>query len=150
MIRFITALLVFACPGFVAAQNARLDIRYVEIDVTEHAEATEAFLARLEKARAQSDGDAMLTASKDFFGSMRAKKASIARDAEASMSLDEYGNGESRRGKRSGTELLAVTGRCRGDGDRLDVSIRCESPAGPGHFAQTTSLGLKTEQFEKR
>lgn len=149
MIRFIIALLVFACPGILAAQTARLDIRYVEIDVTQHAEATDAFLAKLDKARKQSDGEAILTVSKDFFESMRDSKAPVARDAEASISLDEYGNGETRRGRGSGTESLTVTGRCRGNGDRLDVSIRCESPAGSNHYARETSLGLQTKAFEK-
>jgi hypothetical protein len=149
MIRFIATLLVLSCSGLLGAQNARLDIRYVEIDVTNHAEATEAFLAKLGQARKQSDGEAMLAASKEFFTSMRDQKATIARDAEASMSLDEYGNGETRRGKLSGTESLSVTGNCRGSGDHLDVSIRCESPGGLGRFARETALGLKTEQFEK-
>jgi hypothetical protein len=149
MIRTFLAILICAWPGLAAAETARLDIRYVEIDVTEHAEATEAFLASLEKARKASDGAGMLTAAKSFYESMQEGKAPIARDAQASVSLDEYGNGETRRGKGSGTESLAVTGHCRGSGDHLDVSIRCESPAGPGRKVRATSLGLKTAEFEK-
>ena len=148
MIRIAVAVVFLAFPSTVVAQVARLDIRYVEVDVSKMHKTTDEYLANLKKAREKSDAEAIFSLTKGFFQSTREQSVSITRDVQGAMSLDEYGNGELRRGQGSGSESLQLNATCQGrKGEILDVTISCESAPGRDHFVRATSLGLRTEQF---
>jgi hypothetical protein len=143
MHRFLFVLAVLALPSVLRAQTVRVEVRYVEIDVTKHAAATDAYLAIKDQQFAAGSVDKLSDSAKDFITAMSESKAPFARDLQVSGSVEGASETILRRGSGSGTEPDVLTAKCRlRKTGGIDINIEYASKTPGDVFKRASSFGL--------
>jgi hypothetical protein len=144
---FIIAVLAF--PSTLLAQTVRVDVRYVEIDVTEHAEATDSFLAEQKTILKRATAKNLFESSAKFVETLGERKAAMTREVATTLTLDENLSGSSHRATSSGTEKLELNSSSRGrTKDIAEIRVECKCDLGRGKFSRSTSLDFRREDFK--
>jgi hypothetical protein len=146
MHHFLFAIALSAFPSALLAQTVQVEVRYVEINVTAHAAATNAYLATKDKHFAAGSVDKLSDSAKEFVTAMSESKAPFVRDVTASGSIDDNSETILQRGSGSGTEPDVLTAKCRRrKTGGIDINVEYASKTPGEVFKRASSFGLGSD-----